>query len=151
MKNCSFLLFQVLVEFDNIGWEKREWLQLYKDNFQIFLVEDSLCVAKRISPAPTSITGSGSIHPALVSNKTMCFIFSNYFFKKILFQAFKPLVDQTGLWKTKHVKPIEFVVDLKVEFHDYSELQYLKVTWPIFYQKLKNECHENSSLLLPSQ
>jgi len=118
------------VEFDTIGWEKREWLQLYKDNFHIFLVEDSLCVSKRISPPPSSVTGKGSIHPALVwdvNDKTANKFKSLFTRITVDIQAFKPLVDRSGFWKTKHAKPIEFIVDLKVEFHDYSELQYLKV------------------------
>uniref|UniRef100_UPI00398ED3DC probable JmjC domain-containing histone demethylation protein 2C isoform X2 n=1 Tax=Pristiophorus japonicus TaxID=55135 RepID=UPI00398ED3DC len=40
----------VYVEFDDLEWEKREWVKVYED-FQIFLVEHQLVWAKRKSPS----------------------------------------------------------------------------------------------------
>jgi hypothetical protein len=63
----SSSLFQILVEFDDLDWDKREWISIYKDDFQLFLLEENLVLAHR-SSAPYSASHSGSLHPALVRN-----------------------------------------------------------------------------------
>jgi hypothetical protein len=60
-----FLSFQILVEFDHLDWEKREWLNVHKDNYHVLLVEESLCLASRQNA--TFSTSAGSLHPALVN------------------------------------------------------------------------------------
>ena len=44
-----FLLLQVLVEFDDCEWKRREWIRIY-DIFQVFIVEYTLVWAPRSNP-----------------------------------------------------------------------------------------------------
>ncbi len=53
--------FQILVEFDYVEWDKREWLNVYKDNFHLLAVEQNLVLAHR----PHSL---GNLQPALASS-----------------------------------------------------------------------------------
>ena len=46
-QNC--VLFQVLIEFDDIDWTRREWIRVH-DIFQLFLVEHTLVWAERPDP-----------------------------------------------------------------------------------------------------
>ena len=60
--------FQVLVEYDDLHWDKREWVSIYKeDNFALFLLEENLVLAHR-SSAPYAQPHSGTLHPAMVKN-----------------------------------------------------------------------------------
>lgn len=63
----SFLKFlQVYVEFDDLEWEKREWVKVYED-FATFLVEYQLVWAKRKDPSQTQGSKIKQIQwPALV-------------------------------------------------------------------------------------
>ncbi|XP_048464964.1 probable JmjC domain-containing histone demethylation protein 2C [Rhincodon typus] len=55
----------VYVEFDDLEWEKREWVKVYED-FKIFLVEHQLVWAKRKNPNQTQGSKSKQIQwPAL--------------------------------------------------------------------------------------
>ncbi|XP_067908532.1 probable JmjC domain-containing histone demethylation protein 2C isoform X3 [Heterodontus francisci] len=55
----------VYVEFDDLEWEKREWVKVYED-FQIFLVEHQLVWAKRKNPSQTQGSKNKQIQwPAL--------------------------------------------------------------------------------------
>ena len=68
-RNYVFLLpfLQVLVEIDDEDWERREWFNVYKDNYQLFAVEQTLVLAKRSSGTQLS---RGDLHPAFVSTIT---------------------------------------------------------------------------------
>ena len=58
------ILFQVLVEFDLQDWQKRDWLNVYKDNSHLLLIEENLVLAPRtVEP----FSKDGVLHPALVS------------------------------------------------------------------------------------
>ncbi|KAF4795452.1 hypothetical protein TURU_093076 [Turdus rufiventris] len=46
------MLSKVYVEFDDLEWEKREWVKVYED-FATFLVEYQLVWAKRKDPSQT--------------------------------------------------------------------------------------------------
>jgi jumonji domain-containing protein 1C len=38
-----FIFSQILVEFDDVDWKKREWIRVYEQNaFQLFLLEYTL-------------------------------------------------------------------------------------------------------------
>ena len=53
-----------MVEFDLQDWQKREWINVYKDNFHLLLLEDNLVLAPRtVEP----FSKDGNLHPALVS------------------------------------------------------------------------------------
>lgn len=63
-----FLLPQVYVEFDDLEWEKREWVKVYED-FQIFLLEQQLVWVKRKEGSQLQGTRAKQIQwPALVSD-----------------------------------------------------------------------------------
>lgn len=60
--NFDFLLFQVLVEYDGVDWQRREWVSVYsRRTFRVFLVERSLIWAPRVNE------GKEVKWPALVS------------------------------------------------------------------------------------
>lgn len=55
------------MEFDDLEWEKREWVKVYED-FQIFLLEQQLVWAKRKEGSQLQGTRAKQIQwPALVS------------------------------------------------------------------------------------
>ncbi|KAF4085271.1 hypothetical protein AMELA_G00115710 [Ameiurus melas] len=57
----------VYVEFDDLEWDKREWVKVYED-FQIFLLEQQLVWAKRKEGSQLQGTRAKQIQwPALVS------------------------------------------------------------------------------------
>ena len=66
--------------------------------FHLFLLEENLVLAHRTA-------AGGSLHPAL---------------------SFRPLVDNVGLWKSKHHKPVEFLTDLKLDFQDCNKLRVMR-------------------------
>ena len=56
--------FQILVEFDLQDWQKRDWINVYKDNLHLLLTEENLVLAPRtVEP----FSKDGNLHPALVS------------------------------------------------------------------------------------
>ena len=55
------IFLQILVEFDDVDWETREWLNVYKDNYHLLAVEKSMVLANR-----SEQSSSGHLHPALV-------------------------------------------------------------------------------------
>lgn len=58
---------QVLVEYDDMEWHRREWISIYKDNiFQVFMVENSLVWCDRKDPLANH--KSTVLWPALVSD-----------------------------------------------------------------------------------
>lgn len=58
---CFFLL-QVLVEYDGVDWQRREWVSVYsRRTFRVFLVERTLIWAPRVNE------GKEVKWPALVS------------------------------------------------------------------------------------
>ncbi|XP_061081381.1 probable JmjC domain-containing histone demethylation protein 2C isoform X2 [Conger conger] len=82
----------VYVEFDDLEWEKREWVKVYED-FQIFLLEHQLVWAKRKESAQVQGTKAKQIQwPAL---------------------TFKPLVGKTVLGS---IAAVEFFSDRQLDF-----------------------------------
>jgi hypothetical protein len=51
------------VEFDDVEWQTRDWLNVYKDNFHLLAVEANLVLANRPHGPQAS---NGPLHPALV-------------------------------------------------------------------------------------
>lgn len=63
-KILLYVQLQVLVEFDLQDWQKRDWLNVYKDNSHLLLIEENLVLAPRtVEP----FSKEGVLHPALVS------------------------------------------------------------------------------------
>ncbi|XP_071667772.1 probable JmjC domain-containing histone demethylation protein 2C isoform X5 [Patagioenas fasciata] len=82
----------VYVEFDDLEWEKREWVKVYED-FATFLVEYQLVWAKRKDPSQTQGSKIKQIQwPAL---------------------TFKPLVGKSVY---NSVTAVEFLVDKQLDF-----------------------------------
>ncbi|EDL97332.1 rCG60835, isoform CRA_b [Rattus norvegicus] len=82
----------VYVEFDDLEWDKREWVKVYED-FSTFLVEYHLIWAKRKDPSQTQGSKSRQIQwPAL---------------------TFKPLVENSI---PSSVTAVEFLIDKQVDF-----------------------------------
>lgn len=49
-------MLQVLVEYDDVEWQRREWLSPHRDAvFSFFLIEKGLCWAERPDPRHTSL------------------------------------------------------------------------------------------------
>uniref|UniRef100_A0A8B9MD62 Probable JmjC domain-containing histone demethylation protein 2C n=1 Tax=Accipiter nisus TaxID=211598 RepID=A0A8B9MD62_9AVES len=83
---------QVYVEFDDLEWEKREWVKVYED-FATFLVECQLVWAKRKDPSQTQGSKIKQIQwPAL---------------------TFKPLVGKSVY---NSITAVEFLVDKQLDF-----------------------------------
>ncbi|XP_058154885.1 probable JmjC domain-containing histone demethylation protein 2C isoform X3 [Dasypus novemcinctus] len=82
----------VYVEFDDLEWDKREWIKVYED-FSTFLVEYHLIWAKRKDPSHTQGSKSKEIQwPAL---------------------TFKPLVEKS---LPTSLTAVEFLVDKQLDF-----------------------------------
>ncbi|XP_042765259.1 probable JmjC domain-containing histone demethylation protein 2C isoform X3 [Panthera leo] len=82
----------VYVEFDDLEWDKREWVKVYED-FSTFLVEYHLIWARRIDPSQTQGSKSKQIQwPAL---------------------TFKPLVEKSI---PSSITAVEFLVDKQLDF-----------------------------------
>ncbi|XP_003783674.1 probable JmjC domain-containing histone demethylation protein 2C isoform X4 [Otolemur garnettii] len=82
----------VYVEFDDLEWDKREWVKVYED-FSTFLVEYHLIWAKRNDPSQTQGSKSKQIQwPAL---------------------TFKPLVEKSI---SSSIIAVEFLVDKQLDF-----------------------------------
>lgn len=77
----GLVMLQVLVEFDDTKWERREWIRVF-DIFQVFLVENTLLWAPRPDPQtrPDPETKAERIYwPALVSIDDVTLIRSHNF------------------------------------------------------------------------
>ncbi len=59
-----FVYFQVLVEFDDRSWDRREWIKIH-DIFQIFLVENTINWALRTGLPPSE----ADRHPSSAQDK----------------------------------------------------------------------------------
>ncbi|XP_021029516.2 probable JmjC domain-containing histone demethylation protein 2C isoform X2 [Mus caroli] len=82
----------VYVEFDDLEWDKREWVRVYED-FSTFLVEYHLIWAKRKDPSQTQGSKSRQIQwPAL---------------------TFKPLVENSI---PSSITAVEFLIDKQLDF-----------------------------------
>ncbi|KAG3264841.1 jumonji domain containing 1C, transcript variant X3 [Ictidomys tridecemlineatus] len=82
----------VYVEFDDLEWDKREWVKVYED-FSTFLVEYHLIWAKRNDPSQTQGSKSKQIQwPAL---------------------TFKPLVEKSI---PSSITAVEFLIDKQLDF-----------------------------------
>ncbi|XP_044259343.1 lysine-specific demethylase 3A [Tribolium madens] len=92
---------QILVEYDDVEWHRREWISVYKDKlFHLFMVEQGLAWVKRRDPfAPSSTTTV--LWPAL---------------------TFSPLVSAVDVMLQQQ-QPVEFLLDKELAFEDYKLLK----------------------------
>ncbi|CAG9835995.1 unnamed protein product [Diabrotica balteata] len=96
---CTFQQPQILVEYDDVEWQRREWICPHKDGlFHLFMVEQVLVWANRRDPFSPS---HGSVlWPSL---------------------TFSALVSTVNI--PSHLQPIEFLVDHNLAFKDYKQLK----------------------------
>ncbi|CAH0752818.1 unnamed protein product [Diatraea saccharalis] len=86
---------QVLVEYDGVDWQRREWVAVYsRRTFRVFLVERTLVWA------PRHVDGKDAKWPAL---------------------TFTPLAADVTL--QADAQPVEFLHDHQLQFLDYATLQ----------------------------
>ncbi|XP_066098649.1 probable JmjC domain-containing histone demethylation protein 2C isoform X2 [Saccopteryx bilineata] len=91
-RDCRDPDLAVYVEFDDLEWDKREWIRVYED-FSVFLVEYHLIWARRNNPSQTQGSKSKQIQwPALI---------------------FKPLVERSI---PSSITAVEFLVDKQLDF-----------------------------------
>ena len=58
------------MEFDEVSWDTREWLNVYKENYQLLAVEHTLVLASRAGQRD-----QGNLCPALVIILTYIYSF----------------------------------------------------------------------------
>ncbi|KAM5320695.1 putative JmjC domain-containing histone demethylation protein 2C isoform 1-T1 [Glossophaga mutica] len=91
-RDCRNPDLAVYVEFDDLEWDKREWIRVYED-FSAFLVEYHLIWARRNDPSQTQGSKSKQTYwPALI---------------------FKPLVEKSI---PGSITAVEFLVDKQLDF-----------------------------------
>ncbi|KAM8773876.1 putative JmjC domain-containing histone demethylation protein 2C isoform 1-T1 [Rhynchonycteris naso] len=91
-RDCRDPDLAVYVEFDDLEWDKREWIRVYED-FSVFLVEYHLIWARRNYPSRTQGSKSKQIQwPALI---------------------FRPLVERSI---PSSITAVEFLVDKQLDF-----------------------------------
>ncbi|XP_030757045.1 probable JmjC domain-containing histone demethylation protein 2C isoform X2 [Sitophilus oryzae] len=87
---------QVLVEYDDVEWQRREWITVYHNLFHIFLVEQALVWADRKDPYSHGTV----IWPAL---------------------TFMPIVSNVEI--PNNLQPVEFLLDRELTFKEYKTLK----------------------------
>ncbi|XP_076257984.1 lysine demethylase 3 isoform X2 [Rhynchophorus ferrugineus] len=88
---------QVLVEYDDVEWQRREWINIYRDNlFHLFLVEQALVWADRRDP----FNPGTAVWPAL---------------------TFMPMVSNVDI--PSNLQPVEFLLDRELTFKEYKSLK----------------------------
>ncbi|XP_063020131.1 probable JmjC domain-containing histone demethylation protein 2C isoform X5 [Melospiza melodia melodia] len=104
----------VYVEFDDLEWEKREWVKVYED-FAAFLVEYQLVWAKRKDPSQTQGSKIKLIQwPALMSSSCCSSPPSaGISFSPDSSPTFKPLVGKSVY---NSITAVEFLVDKQLDF-----------------------------------
>ncbi|KAF7267830.1 hypothetical protein GWI33_018957 [Rhynchophorus ferrugineus] len=88
---------KVLVEYDDVEWQRREWINIYRDNlFHLFLVEQALVWADRRDP----FNPGTAVWPAL---------------------TFMPMVSNVDI--PSNLQPVEFLLDRELTFKEYKSLK----------------------------
>ncbi|XP_023290620.1 probable JmjC domain-containing histone demethylation protein 2C [Orussus abietinus] len=137
---------EVLVEYDDVEWQRREWLSPHRDAvFSLFLVEKGLCWAERPDPRHTSLitinhhnhdnhTNNNHHHPHHHHHHRMngkplrgATAAANTVAWPAL--TFYPLVARVDL--SEDSMPLEFMQDRRLDFCDYSELKIFTQDWEL--------------------
>ncbi|TSK14569.1 putative JmjC domain-containing histone demethylation protein 2C [Bagarius yarrelli] len=96
--HCVRRSHNVYVEFDDLEWEKREWVKVYED-FQVFLLEHQLVWAKRKEGSQLQGSRAKQIQwPALVSELNPFSIGVRFFFFFFFFFFFPSFC--SFLWRS---------------------------------------------------
>ncbi|XP_051173080.1 probable JmjC domain-containing histone demethylation protein 2C isoform X3 [Leptopilina boulardi] len=132
--NCQDL--QVLVEYDDVEWQRREWLSPHRDAvFSFFLIEKGLCWAERPDPRHTSLIAidhhnhSNNNHHLRINGKSLRGTTAAA--NTVAWPAitFYPLVARAEL--PEESMPVEFMQDRRLDFVDYSKLKAFTQDWEL--------------------
>ncbi|XP_046625209.1 probable JmjC domain-containing histone demethylation protein 2C isoform X2 [Neodiprion virginianus] len=128
---------QVLVEYDDVEWQRREWLSPYRDAvFSFFLVEKALCWADRPDPRHPGLVinhpNNNHHHPPhRVNGKPLRSTTAPVSACSVAWPAltFYPLVARADL--PDDTMPVEFMQDRRLDFVDYSKLKPFTPDWEL--------------------
>ncbi|XP_057340415.1 probable JmjC domain-containing histone demethylation protein 2C isoform X2 [Microplitis mediator] len=131
--NCHDL--QVLVEYDDVEWHRREWLSPHRDTaFTCFLIEKGLFWAERIDPRQNGLTAidqynhnNHTNNNHRINGKSKGSTSANTVAWPAI--AFYPLVAREDLHED--MMPVEFINDKKLEFVDYDKLKPFTQDWEL--------------------
>ncbi|XP_033207104.1 probable JmjC domain-containing histone demethylation protein 2C isoform X3 [Belonocnema kinseyi] len=126
---------QVLVEYDDVEWQRREWLSPHRDAvFSFFLVEKGICWAERPDPRHTSLIAidhhnSNNNHHLRINGKSLrgTHAAANTVAWPAL--TFYTLVARAEL--PEDTMPVEFMQDRRMDFVDYSRLKPFTRNWEL--------------------
>ncbi|XP_076625774.1 lysine demethylase 3 isoform X2 [Colletes latitarsis] len=121
---------QILVEYDDVEWQRREWLSPHRDAvFSFFLVEKGLSWAERPDPRHASLiaidhhnhANNNHHHHHRINGKPLrgATAVANTVAWPAL--AFYPLVARAEL--PENTMPLEFMQDRRLDFVDYAKLK----------------------------
>ncbi|XP_043506400.1 probable JmjC domain-containing histone demethylation protein 2C isoform X1 [Frieseomelitta varia] len=128
---------QILVEYDDVEWQRREWLSPHRDAvFSFFLVEKGLCWAERPDPRHASLIAidhhnhaNNNHHHHRINGKPLrgATAVANTVAWPAL--TFYPLVARAEL--PEDAMPLEFMQDRRLDFVDYSKLKPFTQDWEL--------------------
>ncbi|XP_012055470.1 PREDICTED: probable JmjC domain-containing histone demethylation protein 2C [Atta cephalotes] len=128
---------QILVEYDDVEWQRREWLSPHRDAvFSFFLIERGLYWAERPDPRHASLIpidhhnhANNNHHQHRINGKPLRS--ATAVADTVAWPAltFYPLVARAELHED--AMPIEFMQDRKLDFVDYSKLKPFTQDWEL--------------------
>ncbi|KAG5310465.1 JHD2C protein, partial [Acromyrmex insinuator] len=128
---------QILVEYDDVEWQRREWLSPHRDAvFSFFLIERGLYWAERPDPRHASLIpidhhnhANNNHHQHRINGKPLRG--ATAVADTVAWPAltFYPLVARAELHED--AMPIEFMQDRKLDFVDYSKLKPFTQDWEL--------------------
>ncbi|XP_015112860.1 probable JmjC domain-containing histone demethylation protein 2C isoform X3 [Diachasma alloeum] len=132
--NCPDL--QVLVEYDDVEWQRREWLSPHRDTvFSFFLIEKGLCWSERPDQRPNTIiidqhyNHTNNNHQHRLNGKSIRSTTTNSSTVAWPAISFYSLVSRAQL--DEDMMPVEFMHDRRLEFVDYSKLRPFTQDWEL--------------------
>ncbi|EZA53209.1 putative JmjC domain-containing histone demethylation protein 2C, partial [Ooceraea biroi] len=127
----------ILVEYDDVEWQRREWLSPHRDAvFSFFLIERGLYWAERPDPKHASLIpidhhnhANNNHHQHRINGKPLRG--ATAVADTVAWPAltFYPLVARAELHED--AMPIEFMQDRKLDFVDYSKLKPFTQDWEL--------------------
>ncbi|XP_043588061.1 probable JmjC domain-containing histone demethylation protein 2C isoform X3 [Bombus pyrosoma] len=128
---------EILVEYDDVEWQRREWLSPHRDAvFSFFLVEKGLYWAERPDPRHASLIAidhhnhaNNNHHHHRINGKPLrgATAVANTVAWPAL--TFYPLVARAEL--PEDAMPLEFMQDRRLDFVDYSKLKPFTQDWEL--------------------
>ncbi|XP_043460930.1 probable JmjC domain-containing histone demethylation protein 2C isoform X2 [Leptopilina heterotoma] len=132
--NCQDL--QVLVEYDDVEWQRREWLTPHRNgSFSFFLIEKEVCWAERPDPRHTSLIAidhhnhSNNNHHLRINGKSLRGTTAAA--NTVAWPAitFYPFVTRALL--PEDVMPVEFMQDHRLDFVEFGKIKPFTQDWEL--------------------